>query len=297
MKNRNILLLAFLVLISVGCAEHSGEKIRISVVSYNMRVGTANDGENSWEFRKGATAEMIKSLQPDLIGVQEAMKFQADYIAENCPEYGCYGVAREDGVAKGEHMSIFYKKEVFNLLDSHTFWLSETPDVPSKGWDASYKRTATIAFLEHKASGKKFYYVNTHLDHKGKLAQKNGLLLIVERIENINPDRLPLILSGDFNLASYEEPVLALNEHMLNTRSVAPVTDTLPTFNAWGKALKQAAIGENFKDMPTRDFIIDYIFYSPMDPTICLEYRTVTEQYASVPFISDHYPVWAVLEF
>ncbi len=292
---RKIISIALMVLLVAGCAPK--EKIKVSVVSYNMRVGTANDGDNSWEFRKEATAEMIKTLQPDLIGVQEAMKFQADYIAENCTEYGCYGVAREDGVAKGEHMSIFYKKEVFNLLDSFTFWLSETPDVPSLGWDASYKRTATVAFLEHKDSGKKFYFVNTHLDHRGKEAQKNGLLLIVEKIKNLNPHGLPLILSGDFNLASYQEPILALDEHMLNTRTVAPVTDTLATFNGWKRVPFVAVPGDTTKPYPTKPYIIDYIYYSPMEPSICLEYRTVTEQFASVPFISDHYPIWAVLEF
>ncbi len=295
--NRKIISLVLLVFALVGCGTKNADKVEISVISYNMRVGTADDGENSWEFRKAATAAMIDSLKPDLVGVQEAMGFQAKYIAENCPEYGCYGVAREDGIVKGEHMSVFYRRDVFNLLYSFTFWLSETPDVPSMGWDAAYKRTATVAFLEHKSSGKKFYFVNTHLDHRGKEAQKNGLQLIVERIKSLNPDGLPLILTGDFNMASNEEAIVALDAHMLNTRSVAPITDSVATYNAWKRGPQAVLSGDTVKAEPTQRYIIDYIFYSPMNPDMCLEYRTITETFAGVPFISDHYPIMAVLEF
>ncbi len=290
------MLMAFILLLA-GCCQKNEEKAEITVMSYNMRQSPADDGQNSWQFRKEATPAMIDSLKPDLLGVQEAYRNQIDYIIENCPEYGHYGVGREDGISGGEHMSIFYKKDVFNLLDSFTYWLSETPEVPSKGWDARCKRTATVTFLEHKATGKRFYYVNTHLDHKGMEAQKKGLELIVNNIAGMNPEKLPLILSGDFNMVSTNEAIVALDKVMFNTRSVAPVTDTLATFNGWGKSLEQAAIGDNMKAKPVHELIIDYIFYSPMDSTMCKEYATINGTFAGVPYISDHYPIIAKFEF
>ncbi len=295
MKFRNSFVILFFILLVAGCGRKPAGEVEISVISYNMRLSSADDGTNSWQYRKEATSAMIDSLKPDLLGVQEAMKDQIEYIVENCPEYGYYGVGREDGLDGGEHMSIFYRKDVFNLLDAFTFWLSETPEVPSMGWDAMCKRTATVTYLEHKASGKKFFYVNTHLDHKGLVAQQKGLELIVEKIKSINPDKLPLILTGDFNMVSYNEAIVSLSGKMLNARSVAPVSDTLATFNAWKKPLADAALGDNLKQKPAKDLIIDYIFYSPMDSSMCLEYRTIAEEYASVPFISDHYPIKAVL--
>ncbi len=297
MKIKNTLALVLFILLFAGCCQKSDEKLDITVVSYNMRHSQGDDGENSWPYRKQATPAMIGSINPDLIGVQEALQDQVQFIAEECPEYGYYGLGREDGVSDGEHMAIYYKKDVFNLLDSFTFWLSETPDVPSYGWDAACKRTATVAYLEHKETKKRFYFVNTHLDHVGLEAQKNGLQLIVRKIADINPEGLPLILTGDFNMVSYNEAILALDKQMLNTRSVAPVTDSLPTFNAWGDALEWAAIGENMKGLPHRELIIDYIFFSPMDPTLCKKYRTINETFENVPYISDHYPILAEFEF
>ncbi len=297
MKARNLFFILSFVLLFAGCCQKTEEKAEISVISYNMRLSSADDGENSWQYRKEATSAMIDSLKPDLLGVQEAKQDQIEFIMSECPEYGHYGVGRDDGISKGEHMSIFYRKDAFDLLDSFTYWLSETPDVPSKGWDAQCRRTATVTYFEHKATKKRFFYVNTHLDHKGLEAQKKGLELIVNKIDSINPEKLPLILTGDFNMVSSNEAILALDKVMLNTRSVAPVTDTLATFNGWGESLQEAAIGDNMKSKPVHELIIDYIFYSPMDSTMCKEYRTITEEFASVPFISDHYPIKAILTF
>ncbi len=297
MKIRNTFALVSFLILLAGCCPKNEEKLEITVVSYNMRHSQGDDGDNSWPFRKQATPAMIEAIQPDIFGVQEALKDQVEFLAAECPEYGHYGLGRDDGISDGEHMAIYYKKDVFNLLDTFTFWLSETPDTPSLGWDAACNRTATVAFLEHKATKKRFYFVNTHLDHVGMEAQKNGLLLIVKRIADINPEGLPLILTGDFNMVSYNEAILGLDKFMLNTRSVAPVTDSLPTFNGWGEALEHAAIGDNMKGLPTKELIIDYIFYSPKDSTMCKEYRTINESFENVPYISDHYPIMAVFTF
>ncbi|MBQ5814977.1 MAG: endonuclease/exonuclease/phosphatase family protein, partial [Flavobacteriales bacterium] len=155
---------AALVMCAVAITSCEEEKQRLTVVSYNMRVGTADDGENSWEKRKRATPLMLRDKMPDIFGVQEALGFQVDYIMENCPEYASVGVGRDDGAEKGEYMSIFWNTSYVEMKDWGTFWLSETPDVPSMGWDAACMRTATWALMKDKRNGREFYYVNTHLD-------------------------------------------------------------------------------------------------------------------------------------
>lgn len=277
MKNFHSLCAALLMaaLFLPGCGQ--AEKTQLTVISYNIRQGVADDGDNSWEHRRPATIEMLKDKHPDIFGVQEAFDFQISYITDNLPEYESIGVGREDGKNSGEHMSIFYNTEVIEMIEWGTFWLSETPEQPSLGWDAACRRTATWALLEK--AGHRFYYVNTHLDHIGKEAQKNGLALIVDRIDDINPEGYPMVLTGDFNVTP-DDPVLDdLETMMLSARDKAAETDHLGTFNGWGGS----------------DSVIDYIWYSGFSS--CDRFETVRQQYGGIPYISDHYPVRAVLTF
>ena len=240
-----------------GCSTAADE---LKVVSFNIRMGVADDGENSWKYRKEATSAMIRDIQPDIMGLQEAFSFQADYIREECPEYEGVGVGRDDGETEGEMMMIFYRTAAVELLDWGTFWLSETPDVPSFGWDAACRRTATWAKLRMKKSGKGFYYVNTHLDHIGRLAEKNGLKLIVDRIGSINPEGLPMVLTGDFNVLPEDSVLDELDTMMSSARATAEVTDSKSSYNAFGKPMKNAAVGDQFIDLDTADGLaIDYI--------------------------------------
>ncbi|MBO8483878.1 MAG: endonuclease/exonuclease/phosphatase family protein [Bacteroidetes bacterium] len=261
----------------------SGKKVTgpdtLSVISFNIRMGEGKDGTNSWQYRCPATIYMLRDKTPDIFGLQEAYDYQVLFIKENMREYKNIGVGREDGKHKGEHMSIFYNKKKISLLKWGTFWLSETPEKPSMGWDAACFRTATWALMKDKRSGHRFFYVNTHLDHVGKEAQKNGLALIVERIKEMNPENLPMVLTGDFNVES-SDPVLAdLNKIMKNARVSAERTDNHVSYNGWGKG----------------GSIIDYIYYSGFSS--CPKFETVQKKYADFPFISDHYPVKAVLIF
>ena len=268
---------AVLVMCAVAITSCEEEKQRLTVVSYNMRVGTADDGENSWEKRKRATPLMLRDKMPDIFGVQEALGFQVDYIMENCPEYASVGVGRDDGAEKGEYMSIFWNTSYVEMKDWGTFWLSETPDVPSMGWDAACMRTATWALMKDKRNGREFYYVNTHLDHRGREAQKNGLSLIVSRIKEMNPEGWPMVLTGDFNVKPGAEALTSLVGYMQDARSTAQVTDTLASFTGWGK----------------RADVLDYVYYSGFGS--CESFETVVDEYDGVPYISDHYPVKAVL--
>lgn len=253
----------------------------LKVISYNIRVGSAPDGENHWDKRKTATPAMIEDQKPDIFGLQEALKMQLDYIEENCPDYDHVGVHRDDGKEKGEVMAIFWNTKTQEMIKWGNFWLSETPEIPSKGWDAACFRTATWALLKDKRYKKFYYYVNTHLDHIGQEARAKGLSLIVDRIDDINPEGYPMILTGDFNVELGDPCLKSLEGRMESVRDIAPVTDSLITYNGWGATDRSSAI--------------DYIYESGFKATPSFE--TITKTYKDVPFISDHYPVAAVLVF
>lgn len=278
-RNILILLAALLVLPQIVSAKEDAQTEGLKVMSYNIRLGEAKDGTNSWALRYPATAEMITDQKPDVFGVQEAMSYQIRFIEDNMRDYKCVGVGRDDGKKEGEFMSIFWNKKTVSMLDWGTFWLSETPDEPSKGWDAACFRTATWALMKDKKTGKKFYFVNTHLDHVGVQARMNGLQLIIDRIAQINKEGLPMVLTGDFNMKPSDRAMAPVDAVMKSARAVAGKTDSKGTYNNWGKASD----------------IIDYIYFSGFSS--CPEYQTVTKKYAKRTFVSDHFPITAILIF
>ena len=263
---------------ATAVCEARAKETRLTVMSYNIRYGKAHDGDNSWDNRKAATTAMLKDVKPDIFGVQEALKNQAKYIERTCPKYKGYGVGRKDGKDKDEHMSIFYNTKVLDMLDCGTYWLSETPDVPSKGWDARHERTATWALMQVRKTGEKFFFVNTHLDNKGKQARKNGLALIVERIAAMNPDGYPMVLTGDFNVKPSDNCLDDLDKIMTSARK-SSIFPEKGSYNGFGSANK----------------IIDYIYYSGFSK--CRKFDVVDKTYKGIPYISDHYPIVTELVF
>jgi endonuclease/exonuclease/phosphatase family metal-dependent hydrolase len=264
-----------------SCSDAKSEN-EIVAMSFNIRLSLSDDfdGENSWVLRREAVVEMINEVNPDLFGIQEGLLGQVNYMGEHLPEYGFYGVARNDGPNTGESNAVFYKKSRFELLKSTTFWLSETPDEVSVGWDAAFHRIVTMVRLLDKNSGQEFYFYNTHFDHVGKIARKESGKLIVERMKSIIPDDAAVVLTGDFN-AGHNDPILdPIEEYMTSARRAAPVTDSLNTFNSWGKIAPE----EGGK-------IIDHIYFRNLIPSL---FKTLTCSYAGVDYISDHYPVIAV---
>ena len=281
---RKITLVVAALLSMLPCISSAQEQDReydLKVMSYNIRMGSAKDGTNSWEFRYPATALMLEDQKPDVFGVQEAFNYQIRFIEDNFEDYDCVGVGRDDGKQKGEFMSIFWNKKTVKMIKWGTFWLSETPEKPSMGWDAACKRTATWALMKDKKTGKQFYFVNTHLDHRGTEARKKGLELIVSRIAEINPKGYPMVLTGDFNVKPDNAALKDLDTKMQSARKIAPRTDNHPTFNNWGKIKP--------------DMVIDYIYVSGF--SACPEYHTVTEKYGTWKYVSDHYPIAAKLIF
>lgn len=251
----------------------------LKVMSFNIRLGTAKDGTNSWEYRAPSCGMMIEEEAPDVIGLQEAMDMQVKYLSYVFEDYKIVGVGRDDGREQGERMAVMYNTKTLKLVKWGTYWLSETPDVPSRGWDAACNRTATWVLFKEKATGKKFYFVNTHLDHRGQEAQKNGMKVIEERIAMMNVENLPMVVTGDFNMSPDNANLDVIRATMKDARVTAVVTDNTPTFHGWGKSAET----------------IDYIWYK--DFGSCTEFRVVTKKYNNRAYVSDHRPVIAKLIF
>ncbi|MCQ2146788.1 MAG: endonuclease/exonuclease/phosphatase family protein [Bacteroidales bacterium] len=276
MKRKIITVFATICLSVLAIA--ANKPTNLTVMSYNIRYGTAKDGTNAWNLRYPASAMMIEDQKPDIMGIQEGLKDQLDYLKDVCKGYDYVGVGREDGKKEGEYSAILYNTKTVSIVKSGNFWLSEDPTKPSIGWDAACNRMATWAIMKDKNTGKKFMVVNTHLDHEGVEARKKGLELISSKISEINSENLPVILTGDFNMTPDSDEIKDLKKVMKDTREVAFVTDKNDTFNDWGKKA-------NWK-------IIDYIFFSGFDS--CSSYQTVTKEYYNRVYISDHFPIKAV---
>ena len=245
----------------------------ISVISFNIRVDNAADGTNVWRNRRDAVVTMIERERPMLLGLQEAQPHQITYLSEHCPDYAWYGLGRDtgkvppatDSYAAEETMAIFWRTAELELLDKGTFWLSETPDQVSKGWDASYRRTCTWAGFRHRKSGQTCYFFNTHLDNDGKVARE----------ESINSKRRVSFLTADFNSNVTDACFAPLHVYMRDARANAAVSDDYPSWNGYG-----ASTGR-----------LDHVFFSG-DNCTAREFRTLRGDYG-VPYISDHYPVAA----
>ncbi|MCI7307293.1 endonuclease/exonuclease/phosphatase family protein [Alistipes senegalensis] len=253
------------------------------MISFNIRVDNAADGTNVWRNRRDAVVTMIERERPMLLGFQEAQPHQITYLSEHCPDYAWYGLGRDtgkvppatDSYAAEETMAIFWRTAELELLDKGTFWLSETPDQVSKGWDASYRRTCTWAGFRHKKSGQTCYFFNTHLDNDGKVAREESIKLLVSRMKTINSKRRVSFLTADFNSNVTDACFAPLHVYMRDARANAAVSDDYPSWNGYG-----ASTGR-----------LDHVFFSG-DNCTAREFRTLRGDYG-VPYISDHYPVAA----
>lgn len=257
----------------------------LKIMSFNVRTSTTEaDAANNWDNRKTACVELLWDHLPDIVGFQEA-KYSTQwlYLKEQLAVfYDGYGVNRDTGAesGSGEVMGILYNNSRIEKIDGGTFWLSETPDVPSKGFGANHSRSATWGLFKHKSTDRIFYYINTHLDHQVKDAQIEGMKLISKRFEEYK-DTCPVFLTGDLNIASNNVAIDPIEVYMHNTRDAAQVglTDYNTTYNGFTTG-KQS--------------IIDHIYCS--DYLRVAEYHTINEQYGDVNFVSDHYPVYSIIK-
>lgn len=182
----------------------------LTVMSFNIRYGTADDGENSWALRRELVFDVIRQHDPDVLGVQEALRFQLDEIGAAVPGYGELGVGRDDGREAGEYAAIMYRADRFELSDSGTFWFSDEPErAGSIGWGANLPRICTWARLTERDSGRAFYIFNVHFDHQSQESRERSAELLMARVDaRTHAD--PVIVTGDFNAGEDNPAVLYL---------------------------------------------------------------------------------------
>ena len=262
------------------------QKDTITVISFNIRYNNPGDGDNIWDNRKASVVKMVEMERPDFLCIQEAYMVQLSYLLDTLPDYKYIGVGRDDGKQGGEHMAILYRADRYEWSSHGDFWLSETPDVCSRGWDAACHRIVTWGFFKDKKSGKYLYCFNTHLDHVGEVARRESVKLITDRIKQIALDKkynkafdkkAPIFLTGDFNSGTESEIFEPLKKIMRQAREDAPVTDHRGTFNGWGNA--------------PNNIVIDHIFYKNATPIL---FQTLDSDQYGRWLISDHYPVKCV---
>jgi endonuclease/exonuclease/phosphatase family metal-dependent hydrolase len=259
----------------------------LRVASYNLRYINANDSinGNGWAVRSPIIAALIRFHDFDIFGTQEGYKNQLDDITDALPQYVYYGRGRDDGKDKGEHSAIFYKKDKFKLLDKGDFWLSQTPDKPSLGWDATCcNRICSWVYLQDKKTGKKFYFFNAHFDHQGVQAREESSKLILQKIKAI-AGNAPALFTGDLNGSQSSDWYKAIaNSGLLKDTyfQVKYPYANNASFNGFGAT------------KPGNNEIIDHIFIS--NDFIAKKWGLLTDTYHG-KYPSDHFPVVAEISF
>ena len=252
--------------------------------TYNLRLETTSDVGNLWKDRYPHVKALIQFHDFDILGTQEAFKTQINDLLNAMLAYSYYGLGRDDGEGAGEHSAIFYKTEKFELLDKGDFWLSQTPEKPSLGWDATCcKRICSWVYLRIKKTKQTFYVFNAHYDHQGAEARKQSSLLILEKIKQIAPNK-PVVFMSDLNGNHESDPYkILVNSDILKdtfTQVEKPYVST-NTYNNFGKNLNGIAV-------------IDHVFTN--DKFTTSKWGVLTDSYQG-KFPSDHFPVLTVLTF
>ncbi len=269
------ILFSFLLSLGIG----SGQDIK--VLTYNIRYDSPNDGENRWALRKEFLTNQLKFYEPDVFGIQEGLKHQVDYLDSSLVNYRYIGAGRDDGKIKGEYSAIYFRSNKFELAEQSTFWLSETPEKPSVGWDAAMERICTYALLQENVTKRYFWVFNTHFDHIGELARANSAKLIIAEIERRNVQNYPVVQMGDLNLEPTHKSIKYLSNQMNDSRQTATVVfGPEGTFN-----------GFNWSQSITRR--IDYIFTSKAN-IVVRKYAVLTDS-NDRKYPSDHFPVYVEL--
>ncbi len=252
-----------------------------SIMSYNIRYDNPQDGENSWDKRKFALKSLLQKYNPSIIGLQEVLHGQKEFLTNELNKYSIVGKARDDGNEKGEYSCIMYDTSKYGLLHSHTFWLSEEPNKVSIGWDAVLPRICTYIHLSILGTEKDLHVFNAHFDHKGKLSRINSVELLKGKIIRLLERGESVILLGDFNATELSKEIISLKSFLDDPIEINSVIFNGPagTYNAFDHA-----------EIP--DERIDYIFIKNIEAT---NYMHIYERRTEKLFISDHFPVY--LEF
>jgi len=255
-----------------------GKNMPFNLITYNIRMNSSGDGLNAWPLRKDKVAGLLKFHQADIFNVQEALPEQMDDLVNSFPDFDHVGVGRDDGKRAGEHMAIFFSKIRFEKLNDGMFWLNEHPTKPGFGWDAKINRTVTWIKLKDKVTRKSFYVFDTHFDHIASLAREESAKLILESIKEINAEKLPLILTGDFNLTKNALPIQLILKELNDAKDKSL---SLP-YGPDG-----TCCGFDVKSIP---HTIDFIFIN--DKVEVVRHGVLSDSFGLF-YPSDHLPVLA----
>jgi endonuclease/exonuclease/phosphatase family metal-dependent hydrolase len=274
----------------LGSALVAADGPELRVMSFNIRYGTAPDGENHWDRRKDFLVETILAFQPDLLGTQETLAFQRDFLAEKLTDYRVLGVGREDGKEQGEIMAIYWRKDRFEVLDSGHFWLSTTPETPgSKSWDSALPRMVTWIKLRDlkQPDARPILWMNTHFDHRGEQARQESARLVRAKLGEMG-EGCSLIVTGDFNAAEGSQPYQLLFGEIDGVKS--PVVDSFRM--AHPERGTEEGTFSGFRAENVSGARIDWIACS-RDWRVIQAGIDRTSRDGRTP--SDHFPVFAIL--
>ena len=282
MRKLLLLVLPLLAAFSSQAKQPAPVSAPVNVMTFNIRYDNPEDSLDNWKFRKDRVANAIRFYDADIVGTQEVLHNQLEDLKQRLPGYGVIGVGREDGKEKGEYSALWYRKDRFTLLDSGYFWLSETPEVAgSLGWDGACERIASWAKLQDKVSGRKFFALNTHLDHVGVVARRESISLILDKVNKLSGG-LPVIVTGDFNA----DPDSDVIKHVTDSKNSQHLTDSRQIADiVYGPAWSF----HDFGKIPyARRPLIDYVFVRNGLKVSRYGVLAETENNA---FLSDHAPI------
>lgn len=247
-----------------------------NLITFNIRYDNPQDMENNWKNRKDKLIRLILHYEASIVGTQEGLLNQVEFMDSCLTGYKYIGVGREDGHTQGEYCAIFYDTTKYRLISDSTFWLSESPGKVSVGWDAALERICTFGLFEHLDTKQRIWIFNTHFDHLGKTARENSASLILETIKQINTENLPVVLMGDFNATPEEKPIQILKAGLTDALDISgkPLYGPAGTFNGFTEEV-----------MVKR---IDYFFTGNLD---VLSYTHIDDRLDNNNHISDHLPV------
>jgi endonuclease/exonuclease/phosphatase family metal-dependent hydrolase len=287
----SILKITLLLLTVVQCRAD----VALDLVSFNIRYLNGGDkGVRHWDIRKDLSLEAMRHFEADIIGVQEVLKVQLDFLTAGLPEYAMAGVGRDDGKTRGEYAGIFFKKERFELKDTGTFWLSDTPEeAGSRTWGNEVVRICTWARLVEKSSGRGFTIFNTHFDHAVQPARERSAQLIVERITARAHADEPFVLMGDFNVQEHNPVARYLKGEPVELAGATAISP-LPLIDTFRLLHADDPNALTLHDWSGRreGSKIDYLF---IDPATGIEVREawIDDFHKGENYPSDHFPVRA----
>ncbi len=250
----------------------------LRIMNYNVRyLGPFDFGKKTWFYRADLIIDSIEEAQPGIIGFQEVTCWQYDYLVETLAGFDSI-ISYRDNMINSEGCPIFYRTDLYTLIDKGSFWLSETPEIMSKDWGAAHYRICSYVILKDKITEKEFVVFNTHLDHVSDEARINGIQVVLDKIKEF--DSRPAVLMGDLNAEEYTETYKSATESFLDAKYETENTMTSCTYQNWGNKMDSDCI--------------DYVMVSPDDFEV-QSYEVIHAIYDGI-FTSDHFPLFVRLK-